>query len=237
MTQPTPSRATTGSTWTQVPTLAQAVSDWIAEEILNLRIQPGKRLTEAEVANALGVSRQPVREAMRVLAEQGLLEIIPRVGAVVAEIDPGFIVEIYEARAMVESWLIRRVVEHASDEDLARFEAEFAALIEEYGDYDPEFYDRAWEVRISLFRLAGNDFVNQLATDLRSRLRTFPRVLRVDPDHFAVYREHHSGVLAACVARDADRAALLIEEYMTRNGKRLAAILRADLQSASSDAE
>lgn len=98
MTQPTPSRATTGSTWTQVPTLAQAVSDWIAEEILNLRIQPGKRLTEAEVANALGVSRQPVREAMRVLAEQGLLEIIPRVGAVVAEIDPGFIVEIYEAR-------------------------------------------------------------------------------------------------------------------------------------------
>lgn len=237
MTQPTPSRATTGKTWTQVPTLAQAVSDWIAEEILNLRIQPGKRLTEAEVANALGVSRQPVREAMRVLAEQGLLEIIPRVGAVVAEIDPGFIVEIYEARAMVESWLIRRVVEHASDEDLARFEAEFAALIEEYGDYDPEFYDRAWEVRVSLFRLAGNDFVTQLATDLRSRLRTFPRVLRVDLDHFAVYREHHSGVLAACVARDADRAALLIEEYMTRNGKRLAAILRADLQSASSDAE
>src|SRR5690606_1865989 len=138
---------------------------------------------------------------------------------------------------MVESWLIRRVVEHASDEDLARFEAEFAALIEEYGDYDPEFYDRAWEVRVSLFRLAGNDFVTQLATDLRSRLRTFPRVLRVDPDHFAVYREHHSGVLAACVARDADRAALLIEEYMTRNGKRLAALLRADLQSASSDAE
>lgn len=219
--------------WLPVPTLAQAVGDWMAEEILQLRIKPGKRLTETEVASALGVSRQPVREAMRILAEQGLLVLVPRVGAVVAEFDPKVIVEIYETRGFVESWLITAAIDKASDEDLRQLRADAQALVARFEpDFDPDFYDQAWDLRTRLYSFSGNDFAVQLASDLRARLRTYPRVLRIDPDHIKVYQEHMFAILDLCQNREPEKAKDLVVSFMNWNGARLSAILRADLEAA-----
>lgn len=239
MTQHTPPEPDPpNATWMPVPTLAQAVGDWLAEEILQLRIKPGRRLTETEVATALGVSRQPVREAMRILAEQGLLVLIPRVGAVVAQFDPGVIVEIYEVRGFVEAWLVVEALDRISDEEVRDLESDARALVDRYqSSFDPDFYDQAWEIRTRLYAFSGNGFAVQLASDLRSRLRTYPRVLRVDPDHIKVYQEHMFSLLAACRARDGNEASRLIVDYMRWNGARLSAILQADLEAAALDSD
>lgn len=235
MTEPPPSPRyeSQDGGWVPVPTLAQAVGDWLAEEILRLRIKPGKRVTEAEVANALGVSRQPVREAMRMLAEQGLLVLIPRVGAVVANFDPRVIVDIYETRGIIESWLVVSAIGNASDGDLAQIEKDARDLVARYEpDFDPDFYDQAWDLRTRLYSFSGNDFSVQLASDLRARLRTYPRVLRIDPDHIKVYQEHMFAVLDACRKREPATARQLVTSFMNWNGERLSAFLRADLEAA-----
>lgn len=221
-----------GRKWLPVPTLAEAVADWVAEEILNLRLQPGRRLTEGEVAAALGVSRQPVREAMRVLSEQGLLNLIPRVGAVVADFDPRTIVEIYEVRGVLESWIVSEVIKKADRQEIVRLEADFKALVDKFDpDFDPEFYDQAWEIRTSLYMLSDNVFAVQLSSDLRARMRNYPRVLRVDPDHVKVYQAYMSDLFRFCRSGDSARARELVVSYLNRNGERLSGTLKKTLNA------
>jgi len=65
--------------------LSRTVADWLARRIIEGEVPPGTRLTETRVADLAGVSRSPVREALRLLAAEGLVEILPRIGAQVAD--------------------------------------------------------------------------------------------------------------------------------------------------------
>lgn len=62
-------------------TLADQIADFITEKIIRLELPPGERILEKNIADELGVSRSPVREAMRILEKTGMIEIIPRCGA------------------------------------------------------------------------------------------------------------------------------------------------------------
>lgn len=86
-------------------------------------LKPGDRLTEAELAQRLGISRTPVREAIRQLESDGLVDHVPRVGAVVRTLDYAEITELYEMRAVLESTAARFAARAASDVELAELEA------------------------------------------------------------------------------------------------------------------
>jgi len=102
--------------------LRQEVLDAIRSGILANRIKPGSRLLEAEVAARMGVSRAPVREAIRQLEQEGIVEFFPHRGAVVIGLPEDEIDAIYELRALIEARAIERACATATDADLTRLE-------------------------------------------------------------------------------------------------------------------
>jgi len=100
----------------------------LRREILSGELSPGAAVTEIPTAERLGVSRVPVREAMVVLEQEGLLVFGPRGRARVRSLSPGDHVEIYHARLPLEKEAARLVAERRSEDDLAAMQANIAAM-------------------------------------------------------------------------------------------------------------
>src|SRR5262249_5790693 len=100
--------------------LRQEVLEALRSAILNNEIAPGTRLFEAEVATRMGVSRAPVRESIRQLEQEGLVEFFPHRGAVVIGLPNDEIDAIYELRALIEERAIERACATATADDLKR---------------------------------------------------------------------------------------------------------------------
>src|SRR4051794_32137967 len=103
--------------------LSRTVADWLARRIIEGEEQPGARLTETKVAALAGVSRSPVREALRLLAAEGLVEILPRIGAQVAAVGIEDARSLYACRLLLEPPCARPPVEALGPPGLAELGA------------------------------------------------------------------------------------------------------------------
>jgi DNA-binding GntR family transcriptional regulator len=129
-------------------TLADKVFEWLTEQIVTGQLRPGQWVSENEVAAQLGVSRSPVREALRAFAREGLVEVRRRRGTIIAELDPNEADDLYQARQLVEPEMARLAVEHISEEDIERAAAIAAEMHAAVGD-PSTFYDgvlRFWQL-------------------------------------------------------------------------------------------
>jgi DNA-binding GntR family transcriptional regulator len=128
------------------PTIAHAVAHDLRMRILRGEYPPGTRLKEQQVARQLGVSATPVRDAIRQLAEAGLLELVPNRGAFVKKFTLGDISEMAQLREILEVAAFREAARRITDEDLARLK-----------EYDRVYQD-AW---------AGSDYETGVEADLQ----------------------------------------------------------------------
>ena len=96
---------------TTQPNLVEQVRDAIMEEIASGAIAPGDRIIQEQIAQALGVSRQPVQQALVLLRNQGVLQDAPGRGLLVAPLDPEHVRHMYDIRAMIEGLAARRAAE------------------------------------------------------------------------------------------------------------------------------
>jgi DNA-binding GntR family transcriptional regulator len=98
-------------------TLLERVVSRLREAILKREFKPGERLVQEELAEAMGVSRMPVREALRQLEKEGLVTLEPHKGAIVTPVTPDDIEEIYHLRAVLEAMAVARSLPHLTAED------------------------------------------------------------------------------------------------------------------------
>jgi DNA-binding GntR family transcriptional regulator len=103
--------------------LSQHVAESLRRAILSGRFKPGDRLVEHELATDLNVSRAPVRDALRLLAGEGLLTLIPHQGAVISPITPELVVDAFSVRAVLEGMATRLGLAHLTPDDLDRLSA------------------------------------------------------------------------------------------------------------------
>jgi DNA-binding GntR family transcriptional regulator len=108
--------------------LASIASDWIAQKILDGSIAPGEKITEDGLANQLGISRSPIREALRDLSRDGLVIIEPRRGARVGELDRKHAEDLYVCRLMIEPPCIRIAVEAMKADRAKQLQALYARM-------------------------------------------------------------------------------------------------------------
>ena len=104
-------------------TLRENVVDEIRMKILNREYEPGMRIVEQNLSDELGVSRGPIREALRQLEQEGLVEYVRNVGCSVKQVTLEDIYEIYLLRATYEQVAVRTYEGQLSDEDLAQMES------------------------------------------------------------------------------------------------------------------
>lgn len=152
--------------------LSTAIAGEIKRAILSARYRPGDRLVEGNLATSLGVSRNPVREALRQLEAEGFVEIAPRRGASVATIGLREAQEMFEVRAALEALSARLAAVRATDQDIEELDeivvrGERAALnhrLEDLPDLNTEFHMRLVEV-------SGNRQMARMIAELRDRIQ------------------------------------------------------------------
>jgi len=213
--------------WTEVPTLPAAVADWIARGIIAERWRDGARLRETEIAEELGISRGPVREALRILSERGLVRLAPRIGAVANGMSRSTITEVYELRAHIEALICRTAVPRLSDEDkqtLRRLLDQIIAL-RNAGRVD-DMLATCWEFREALYRPTTNRTAMDLVRSLRTRLHSIPQVLRDDPEHLALAMTFYVRVTQAAVDGDTATVERLVSDFMIATGEQVVAAFK-----------
>jgi len=160
----------------------------LRNRIVRGELAPGMRLSEAEVATAYGVSRQPVREAFIRLADASLIEVRPQRGSYVSRIDIPTVISAQFVRESVEADIVRQAVVRATSADVAALEDMLGAQVEAAKVTDPQPFmatDEAFHRRLALIAGQGEvwDFLQPLKTQMdRVRYlsaRSFPRLILV----------------------------------------------------------
>jgi DNA-binding GntR family transcriptional regulator len=196
-------------------TLREQVFEHLRDEILSDRLTPGTELHEVALAQSLGISRGPLREALGRLAAEGLVTIVPRRGAVVTKLTKTEFVEGYQVREALESLAVRLAVPLLSDAERRRLHDlsdEMAALAEQ--NDVRRFYEVNRRFHQLLVQASGNHRLQDMHAQLiaqMGRLMTKSHELRGGLEQSVA---DHRAILAAVDAGDGDRAARLLEGHV-----------------------
>jgi DNA-binding GntR family transcriptional regulator len=208
--------------WTRdgQPTLAEVIHCRLREEIAAGRVSPGARLDESETAERHGCSRTPVREAFRLLAAEGLVELRGRQGAQVRAIALPALVEMFQVMAELEGLCARLAARRADPERIAGLQALHARL--EAAGADPDvFYDVNQEFHEAIYEAAANAFLAAETRRLRDRVAAYRRRVTHLPSRVEDTLREHGEVLEAIAARDPERAHRAMRAHLTLLGENL----------------
>lgn len=197
--------------------LHDKVIEELRQAILSRRLKPGERLVEGRLADELGVSRNPVREAIRVLTTEGLVEVTARRGASVLAMTDEEARETIEVRALLEGQNARLAARRRDEDILARI----AAVLNKGTDaVAAKRYDLLPELNQEFHQELAAAGRNRVLSDLLKRLRERTAMLfaPMDPEHQARTWDEHAGILRAIIAGDERAAATLAAEHVMRAG-------------------
>ena len=211
-------------------TLAMATLDALRAMILAGELPQGVALRQDALAARLGVSRVPVREALRQLAAEGLVSVEPHKGATVARLPRAEILELYEIRALLEPAILALALPRLTASDLAeagrilaRYEQALAdgADMQSWGQYNLDFHE-------ALYRPADRPQTLTIIRNLHHKTDLYTRLQLSAADHLrARARTEHRAILAACAARDAEAATATLARHIREAGRSLVAFLDA----------
>jgi DNA-binding GntR family transcriptional regulator len=197
-----------------VPAMAdlksRAVYVALRERILSNDIAPGTRLVMRDVANRYRASDIPVREALRMLERDGLVETAPYRGARVTTLTAKEVEETYFIRSHLESIATGLAAERITDSELRQLDVLMNSMRAAVDAQDgPAFSDRNREFHHTIVASCGNDMLRELTMDIWQRHSGFQRVFRMVPGRIATSQAEHEGTVAALRDHDAERAARL----------------------------
>lgn len=194
-------------------TLREIVADEIRAMIRSGELAPGQRLLEDALAEQLGVSRNPVREALRALEQTGLVEVQPRRGAYVATLDPTKAGELLELRAVLESFAAQLAAQRRTPDQLAEIREWASAGREATAANDIVRAATAHrQFHLAIERAAGNPFLPTAVEPLRAQTELVFSLL-VDRRGLIGWSEHEA-TLAAIEAGDPDAAGRAARRHM-----------------------
>jgi DNA-binding GntR family transcriptional regulator len=202
------------------PTLSEAIRVGLADEITSGHLPPGAEIDEQAVAERFGVSRTPVREALRDLAALGLVEIEPRRGVRVATLTPDRLGEMFEVMAEIEAMCARLATHRMTAVERLALQAlhrrSLAAV--ERGDVDG--FNR--DFHSALYRGTHNAFLADHAAALRLRLAPFRRAQFRSEQRLVQSHEEHGALVRQVLRGDGDEAARLMRAHMLNASATLA---------------
>jgi DNA-binding GntR family transcriptional regulator len=209
-----------GRTLTAQPALSRTVSEqvhgFIQHALLSGQLNPGDRLAEGELAAALGVSRTPIREALRQLDSDGLVVVLPHRGTFVRTLDPLRGRQLYEARLLVEPATARAAAARITGEQLEALRPLLDSALNEAkaGDMGGASIDSE-AFHLALFRIAGNDVLLELWTRVWAEWQLF-RVCawRNEPHRPRAVANEHAALYDALAARDEARAGAVMTDHL-----------------------
>lgn len=208
-------------------TMAVAAADELRRRILEGEFPGGYQLRQDALANDLGVSRIPIREALVQLESEGLVKIVAHRGAVVSELSVDEIEELFALRALLEPRLLRLSVPHLTAED-------FAALDRILADYDAEMDSRdasRWgelntALHMRLYERAGQPRTASIVASLLQGTDRYTRMQLAFTDGRPRAQDDHTKLVALCREGQIDAAAALLATHIEDAGAALVGYIR-----------
>lgn len=200
-------------------TTTDDVRERLADEIMLGELPPGSRLDEQSLAQRFGVSRTPVREALKQLAVTGLVEARPHKGVVVSAVTPERLALMFDAMADLEAACARRAAMRMDDSERQALtqlhaqshEAVLAGDFERYDQLNRDFH-------ALILRGCHNDYLAEAAQALRLRVIPFRRAQFLNPARIEESYAEHEALVAAILARDADTAFAVMHGHLAQAG-------------------
>lgn len=198
-------------------TLSDEVFQALVNDILSGAARPGTRLDEPSICRKFGVSRTPIREALRRLSGTGLVEVTPRKGVTVARIEVEQLHDMFEALAEFEGLCARLSAVRMTNLERKRLELLNAARQKKIADGDQNFAELNNEFHQFIYLGAHNSSIASVTRSFRQRLAPF-RALQFVPGHTEYSFHEHDGIVHAIVGSDPDRAYSLMRDHVTGTG-------------------
>lgn len=201
---------------------SQTIEDRLTGDLRHLIVsgeyEPGRRLQYRNVAERFGVSITPVRAALRVLANEGLVDIRPNIGARVAELSLDELEQVYLVRIGLEPWLARLGAPRLSDAQLDGMKACLSELDVFTHERDLEgTLNEGWRLREVCYSVAQRERIFMTTAALFNRARRYNRKTLLTPSRFDEIRLFAHDFYEACLDRDGERASIKLREALERS--------------------
>lgn len=197
------------------PNLVDQVKDALLEEITSGKLSPGERIIQEQIAQALGVSRQPVQQALLLLRNQGVLKDAGGRGLIVSPLDADHVAHIYEMRAVIEGLACRLAATHRAEQARKQGEAIIEAGRKAVASGSVAKMIAA-DIRFHefLYGLSGNPLIGPaMDTHLTYTQRVMGEVLVQDQEPRDIW-DQHAKILAAIVSGKPELAEKLAKEHL-----------------------
>lgn len=216
--------------------LSESLREAIEEEVATGKLLPGTHLDEIDLAQRFGVSRTPIREALSLLAGEGLVEIRPRRGAVVAQVTPQRLVEMFEVMAELEALCARLAARRMTEADLRALEEAHERCRTAAAGRDSDAYFYANEhFHQAVYNAGHNGFLSDQALSLQRKVRPYRRLQLRVRNRVQRSFEEHQAILDALKEGDAEKAVTAIRGHVVVQGERFADLVAglAQLEAAA----
>ena len=196
--------------------LHDAIVNRLRDMIIEGELPSGSRIHETQMGQRLGVSRTPLREAIKFLASEGLVELVPTRGAVVREFSPKDIKDMLLVLRTLESLASRLACERATDEQIAHVRALHDQMLSHYEERSRlEYYKLNQAIHSAIVALSDNESLTYTHGMLQARLKRVRFVGHEGEEKWAMAVAEHEEMITALEARDAERLSNIVEQHLS----------------------
>ena len=200
--------------------LYEEVAEQLRQRIFQRELEPGSWIDEVKIAQEFGISRTPLREALKVLAAEGLVTMKVRRGAYVTEVSESDLADVYHLLSLLESDAAGVVAQRATDEQLKELQQLHKELEAAQNNRD-RFFAVNERFHMRLLEIAGNRWRDQLVADLRKVMKLNRHNSLFKAGRVKESMLEHRAIMDAIAKRDAKLAARRMQEHF-RNGLKAA---------------
>lgn len=197
----------------------QSLHDIVVDRLRDLIVEgvlaPGQRLNERLLCEQLGVSRTPLRESFKVLAAEGLVELLPNRGATVASLTVGDLKEVVDVLSGLEAVAGRLAAERIDTDALQNLELLHRAMLSHYQHEDlPAYFRVNQQIHRSIFEVTGNRTLLDIYLALNLRIRRFRYMANLAPSRWAQAVAEHEEIMKALRRRDGEALGTLLQVHL-----------------------
>ncbi len=195
----------------------------LREMITDGELRPGEKIVEQLLCERFGVSRTPLREALKVLAAEGLVDLLPRRGAVVAQITVAEIEELFPVMGALEALAGKLAMDRITDRDVEKLSKLHEKMMSCFNQRDQKNYIKVnREIHEAIFEMAANGALTSLYHQLLSKIHMVRFVARKTSLQWERATQDHEKIMMAIEQRDADALSDILFVHMVETAAEIA---------------
>jgi DNA-binding GntR family transcriptional regulator len=195
--------------------LHNELADRLRYMIVEGELSPGEKLAEKELCGQFGVSRTPLREAMKVLATEGLVQLTPNRGCTVSKLTLADLDEAFPIMGALEALSGELACRHITDAEIARIRELHERMVRKYeAGALRDYFKLNEQIHQLILGAARNPTLSQMQLSLSGRVRRARYMANMSPARWTRAVEEHEKILEALAARDGKRLAVLLKEHL-----------------------